>query len=172
MTRFFAWIILAVTVAWMASECTPPKPASTGFDTIAFGKIPVMAGGRLKPLDSVARNSMVIIRGKQTLRADNKTIEARDWLADVLFNPQVADKYPVFVINNPDVLGMFGWQQGDRKYFSFTELAPFLDKIEEQGTKMENIEAGQRTPYQTGIYNLRNALALYKQLKNLSLIHI
>ena len=44
------------------------------------------------------------------------------WLTDILFNAPVADQYPVFLIQNADVLGLFGWEQRDRKYFSFAEL--------------------------------------------------
>ena len=50
-----------------------------------------------------------------------------------VFNPPVADEYPVFVVQNSDVLGLLGWEQSDRKYFSFAEFAPFLRQIDEQG---------------------------------------
>ncbi|MEI8340108.1 MAG: cytochrome C assembly protein, partial [Verrucomicrobiota bacterium] len=134
MKRLFPWIVLILSLFWIISECRVPKPKPDAFDIVAFGKTPVLVGGRLKPLDTVALNSLVIIRGKQTLRTeDKKTLSAMRWLTDVLFNAPVADKYPVFVINNPDVLGSFGWEQGERKYFSFAELKPFLAKIEDQG---------------------------------------
>ena len=32
-----------------------------GFDHLAFGSLPVLLGGRIKPLDSVARNSLLLI---------------------------------------------------------------------------------------------------------------
>ena len=32
-----------------------------------FGRVPVLLNGRIKPLDTVARNSLLIIHGKQTL---------------------------------------------------------------------------------------------------------
>ncbi len=37
------------------------------------------------------------------------------------------------------VLGLFGWQQSDRKYFSFAEFAPFLKQIDEQGAQSEKL---------------------------------
>src|SRR5207247_4827694 len=85
---------------------------------------------------------------------------------DVLFNAPVADQYPVFVVQNADVLGLFGWEQSDRKYFSFAEFMPFLRQIDEQGGQSDKLEAVQRSAYQSGILNLRNGLALYQRLKN------
>ena len=167
MKRLTPWIGLLIGLLWLGSNSWPPKTAPGDFDLAAFGKTPVLVGGRQKPLDTVARTSLVIIHGKQTFRTDDgRTIEPMRWLADTLFNAPVADKCQAFVINNPDVLGMFGWPQGERKYFSFEELTPFLKKIDEEGQKAENIESGQRTHFQTAINNLRNALLLYQGLKN------
>ena len=167
MKRYLPWIAPVLAALWLASGWRAQKIAPGDFDTAAFGKIPVFVGGRVKPLDTVARNSLVIIHGKQTLRLkDGVTLDAMRWLSDTMFNNAVADSHPAFVINNPDVLGMFGWRQEERKYFSFAEVAPFLKKIDEQGEKAAGIESAQRTPFQTGVMNLRNALDLYERLKN------
>jgi ABC-type transport system involved in cytochrome c biogenesis permease subunit len=64
------------------------------------------------------------------------------------------------------VLGLFGWEQSDRKYFSFAEFTPFLRQIDEQGGQSDKLEAVERSAYQSAILNLRNGLALYQRLKN------
>ena len=167
MKRFAPWIALAVAALWIASNSRMPKPAPEGFDLVAFGKLPVLSDGRNKPFDTVARTSLLIIRGKQTLRLDDgRTLDARRWLADVVFNAPAADAYPSFAINNPEVLGLFGWEQNKRKYFSYAELHPFLEKIDTQGGQADAVEQAKRTPYQTAIFNLRNSLMLYQRLKN------
>src|SRR5437588_3869555 len=136
-------------------------------DHAKLGKLPVLVGGRAKPLDTVARNSLLIIHGKQELQLENgRSLNAIAWLTDVLFRAPVADQYPVFVVQNDEVLGLFGWEQSQRKYFSFAEFAPFLKQIEEQGDQADKLEAVQRSAYQSAILNLRNALVLYQRLKN------
>ena len=156
---------MALVLVSLASSWRMPKSSPDKFDFKKFGEIPVLATGRLKPLDTVARNALVILRGRQTLRLeDGETLSATRWLADVMFNSRVADTYPTFAINNPDVLGLFGWQQGDRKYFSHNELEPFLGNIDKEGQQAANIESAQRSPYQTAIYNLRQTLLVYQQL--------
>ena len=167
MKRFLPWIIFAVAAASIAGNWLPRKAANDDFDLSRLGEIPVLVGGRVKPLDTVARNSLLIIHGKQELRLEGgKRLSAMQWLTDVLFNAPVADQYPVFVVQNADVLGLFGWQQSDRKYFSFAEFTPFLKQIDEQATQSDKLEAVQRSAYQSAILNLRNGLSLYQRLKN------
>jgi len=167
MKRFFPAFIFAGALLWVASSWLPQKSASSQIDLAGFGKIPVLVGGRVKPLDTVARNSLLIIHGKQTVRlADGKQIGAMQWLTDLLFRAPVADECSAFVIQNAEVLGLFGWEQSDRKYFSFAELAPFLRQIGEQGDQSDKLQSVQRSAYQNAIVNLRNALVLYQRLKN------
>jgi ABC-type transport system involved in cytochrome c biogenesis permease subunit len=167
MKRFIPAIVFGFALLWIAASFRPPKSANENVDLAKFGKIPVLVGGRVKPLDTVARNSLLIIHGKQTLRlANEKQLSAMQWLSDTLFNGPISDQYPVFVIQNAEVLGLFGWEQSDRKYFSFAELTPFLKQIDEQGGQSEKLESVQRSAYQNAILNLRNALVLYQRLKN------
>ncbi len=167
MKRFFPAIVLVLAAFWIGASFVSAKKSHADLDLAGFGKIPVLVGGRVKPLDTVARNSLLIIRTKETLRLDNGLqISAIKWLADTLFNAPVADQYPAFVIQNADVLGLFGWQQRDRKYFSFAQLTPFLKQIDEQGEQAEKLQAVERSAYQSAILNLRNALVLYQRLKN------
>ena len=167
MKRFLPWIILAIATGSIALNWLPSKTAKDDFDLTTFGKLPVLVGGRVKPLDTVARNSLLIIHGKQELRLEGgKRLSAMQWLTDVLFNAPVADQYPLFIVQNADVLGLFGWQQGDRKYFSFAEFMPFLRQVDEQGAQSDKLETVQRSAYQSAILNLRNGLSLYQRLKN------
>jgi ABC-type transport system involved in cytochrome c biogenesis permease subunit len=46
---------------------TPASPNTVeSFDLESFSKIPVLRGGRVKPLDSVARNILLVLRNKRT----------------------------------------------------------------------------------------------------------
>ena len=166
MKRFFPAIVFSLAALWIAASLLPPKSGKEDVDLTEFGKIPVLVGGRVKPLDTVARNSLLIIRTKESLRLDDRQIPAIRWLADTLFNGRVADQYPAFVIQNAEVLGLFGWEQSDRKYFTFTELIPFLKQIDEQGEQADKLQPIERSAYQSASLNLRNGLVLYQRLKN------
>jgi ABC-type transport system involved in cytochrome c biogenesis, permease component len=167
MKRFFPALVFVFALLWVGSSWLPPKTATDDVDLVKLGKVPVLVGGRVKPLDTVARNSLLIIHGKQTVRlANERQITAMRWLTDTLFNASVADEYPAFVIQNAEVLGLFGWEQSDRKYFSFAELLPFLKQIDDQGEQSDKLQSVERSAYQNAVVNLRNALVLYQRLKN------
>ncbi len=167
MKRWFPYIVVTLAALFVAVAWIPKNPASGAPDLPTLGKVPVLVGGRVKPLDTVARNSLLIIHGKQELRlADGRRASAMQWLTEVLFDAPAADQQLAFVIQNPDVLGLFGWEQGERKYFSYTELSPFLKQIDEQGEQSEKLQSAERSAYQSSIINLRNALILYQRLKN------
>ena len=171
MKRFLPYLILLLAGLWLGVSWIVPKPKADDFDVGSFSSLPVLAGGRIKPLDTVARNSLLIMSGKQTLRLANskpmdKPMAASRWLADVLFNAPVADTYPAFAIANQEVLDLCGLPQADKRYCTFAELEPSLEKIEEEVRRASNIESAKRTPFQKAIHDLYNSLDLYLRLKN------
>ena len=161
MNRSIPYLILLVAVIWLGSLWVPKKSKADDFDVSTFSRLPVLTGGRIKPLDTVARNSLLIMGRKQTLRlASGESMSASRWLAEVWFNPQVADTYPTFYVANQEVLGLFGWPQADKRYCTFAELLPNLRKIEEEGSAAADKNSKERSPFQVAIYDLRNSLLL------------
>jgi ABC-type transport system involved in cytochrome c biogenesis permease subunit len=165
MTRKLApWVAGAVALAGAALMLLP-RPQVRGFEVDRFGRLPVLEGGRVKPVDSVARNSLLVIRGAQSFPHEGRTVSADEWLLDVLFRPDVADEQPVFQIDDPEVLGLLGLHQTSRR-FSFAMLAPHIAEIERQAQMAERVDAKQRDRFQAAVVNLYGRLYLYFRLKN------
>jgi ABC-type transport system involved in cytochrome c biogenesis permease subunit len=159
------WIAGGLALAG-ALACLLPPGMVRGFDLDGFARLPVLEGGRLKPIDSVARNSLLLIRSQQSFRHGGRTVGADEWLLDLMFRPRVADAQPVFVINDPDVLGLIGLRQTSDRYFPFTALAPYLDEIQRQAQAAHPIDSRQRTRFQAAIVNLFDRVYLYYRLRN------
>jgi len=160
-------ILSAVAILWIAIAFLPPSSRKDSMDLVEFGNLPVLSGGRIKPLDSIARTSLLIAHGKQELRMeDGSRVSAAQWITDLLLNPAVADDYPTFLIHNTEVLGLVGLEQSNRKHFSFNDLHPHLEEIERQGLLADKIESVHRSAFETAIFNLRNRLFLYQRIKN------
>ncbi len=159
------WVVGVVALGAAAAAMLPPGKAR-GFDVAAFGRLPVLEGGRVKPLDSIARNSLLMIRSQQSFRYEGRTLEADEWLLDVLFRPDVADAQPAFVINDPDVLGLIGLKQTSDRYFSFKTMAPHLEEIQRQAQAAEVVDAKQRSRFQGAVLNLFERVYLYYRLEN------
>jgi len=64
------WVVPAIVVALaallLAWQARPPRVESGVIDLEAFGRLPVAYKGRVKPLDSLARNSLRIISNKES----------------------------------------------------------------------------------------------------------
>jgi ABC-type transport system involved in cytochrome c biogenesis permease subunit len=168
MKRFVPWIISFVFVLWIAGKMIPPKPGP-GFDFARFSQLPVLVDGRVMPMDSLARISLSIIRGRQTYETvDGKQAPAVRWLVETLMVPEHADGLRVFHIENPEVLDLFGWSDRKEKdkFFTFTELASFRDEIQKQSELAEQTEPEVRNTFQREIIKLKDAMLLYLRLKN------
>ena len=101
MKRFIPILVLVAGLIFITGTLRAAEPAAT-FDLEAFGRLPVLVNGRLKPLDTVARNALLVMQGRQRVSDPvNSTPLAAsptEWLADVLFNPAKTDEL-YFVAN-------------------------------------------------------------------------
>jgi len=146
------------------------RPASyeSGFNIKDFATLPTLEGGRLKPLDSVARNSLLLLSRKQTYRTvEGERKSAIEWFMELTMNPEIADSRAVFYISNPEMLGLIGLGIKEAKeshfLFSIDDLRPQLAEIQDQG-RLANKEAQLRTAYERSLINLLNALDTYFRL--------
>lgn len=166
MKRHLPWIVTAAAALLVLFIAFAPA-GETGRHWREFGRLPVLVSGRIKPLDTVARTSLLALHDKQTLRVPGeRPLSAIEWLAGLCFLPARADQQPVFVINDPQVLGLFGWQQGSTRHFSFAQLAPRLDEVVRQAQLADQVEAPARSAFQRHILELYRQIDTYQRLKN------
>ena len=164
-TKFIPSLVAAFFGLYLISTVPLPTEKS-GFDLTTFGALPVLSGGRIKPMDTLARTSLLTMRGKQTIRDEKRTLSATEWLLDVLYRPEKADAYPVFQIDDPDVLGLMGMEQGSQRYFSFDSLKAHLALIDAQATQAEAVKSDQQDRFQRAIISLRQRMVLYQKLES------
>jgi ABC-type transport system involved in cytochrome c biogenesis permease subunit len=167
-------MINRATIPWIAAAlalggavvAAMPQGSSNGFDLDGFARLPVLEGGRVKPIDSVARNSLLVIRGKQSIAQAGIVIGPDEWLLDVMFRPQVAEDELIFNVDDPDVLGLLGRQQTSNRYLTFLDLAPHLGEIQKQGEAAHAIDSKKRSRFENAISNLYDRLVLYDRLSS------
>jgi ABC-type transport system involved in cytochrome c biogenesis permease subunit len=176
--KWFPPILMLAMALWFFGQLQSPRDRDFAFSE--FGKLPVVFNGRLKPLDSLARNSLLQIRQTQTLDLEpwkewyqkQKTISAIEWLANAMMNPQVADAWPVFRVDNPDLITFLKLpdknqaQQQDGEHYSWDQIAPSLDDFDKENERVEKIESASRNAYEHAVVKVHERLALYAQLKN------
>ncbi|MEI7732153.1 MAG: cytochrome c biogenesis protein CcsA [Verrucomicrobiota bacterium] len=165
-------ILTALFAVWLLASMRLPGPKN-GFDLTGFGQLPVLLNGRVQPLDSVARNSLLQIRAKQSVAWSDpgasklkppQTMSATEWLVEVLASPTMADTRPIFRIDSAEMQGMLNLSD-ERKHFSYQELKEKLEEIEKQARRVNDIDSTKRTPFEHQIMRLYNALMIYTRLK-------
>jgi len=172
MKKWTPWIIAAIFAAWFLSGFEAPK-AKNGFDIAGFGRLPVLLDGRIQPLDSVARNSLLSISGKSTVSVSNAPpLSATEWLLDTMTRPDVADGLKFFRIQHPDLEGLFGTQNAGLEYYSFNDMTNQLGQLQTQAMNLSASEDGKsdavklRTPFQRDLMHLVDSMVLFNRLKN------
>jgi len=163
--NFAAWIAGGLALVFALTMIRPPGQVR-GLDIDGFSRLPVLEGGRLKPLDSTARNALLVIRGQQSFRYQDRTVGSSEWILDVLFRPQVADLQPIFVIDDPGVLGLMNMKVAKDRYYSFRQILPFINEIQREAQAAQAIDAKLRTQYQGAVAHLFERVYLYHRLKN------
>src|SRR6516225_1516986 len=168
MKKFLPWIIALLIVAWIIAKMIQPKEPP-GFDTGGFGRLPILVNGRVMPIDTLARLSLLAMNRHGTcITSDGKNVPQARWLLDVFMKPEHADAAKVFEVTNPEVLGLFGWQDtgGKATNYSFNDFKPFLVEIEKQASLAARTEPEARNRFQREIMKLRDSLGFYIQLLN------
>jgi ABC-type transport system involved in cytochrome c biogenesis permease subunit len=167
MKKLIPWLISLALLTWVISRMLPPN-AVAGFDMAGFGQLPVLVGGRVMPMDTLARISLSVMNHHGTFTLDGRTQPASRWLLDVLMVPRRADAAQVFEVANPDILALFGQQDANGKpvSYSYNDCVPVLGEIGRQASLATQTEAQGRNAFQRGILKLRDALRIYLLLKN------
>ena len=168
MKKILPLILALLCTLWVIATLFPRTPASP-FDIADFGRLPVLADGRVKPLDTVARTTLLRIQGRQSVRSpDGRGVTPAEWLLDTVFNPAAAREYRVFQITNPEVLGLvqLATDDGDGgKRFSFAQLAPRFADIERQAQLADSTDVPQRNAFQRAVLELYGNLIEYQRLQ-------
>lgn len=116
-------ILVACTIASLAGvgEARAFEPATVR----AFESLAIQDGGRLKPLATYARFTLLRLSGRTTVPAGEETLSATEWLVDCLFRPQVAAGYKVFLVDDPEVMDALGLRRtAKRDRYSYNDLRP------------------------------------------------
>lgn len=168
MKKLIPLLVLVLGALYLASTLRPAAN-DTGFDFDTFGRLPVLKNGRIKPMDTVARTSLLMTQGRQrVVTPEGRALTPVEWLLDTLFRPELADTYKTFEVVHPDLLSLLGLtpEDGDgKKRFSIAQLSPKLEELQRQAELAQPVDAAVRTPFQKAVVALMQHIVHYQRLK-------
>ena len=138
-----------------------------GSDVVAndfrFTDIPIQEGGRIKPLDTFARNQALAFYGKRKIKHENLT--AIDWLLNLFTHPEKGLDQQIFNIRNPEVVNALEleWTNNFHKY-SYNEIFP---GVENQLTLIRSIfekKENDRDAFENQFAELYQNIMKYREI--------
>ena len=131
-------LVLLFCGVMILGKARTPSPSPGEMQIHEFGKLPVAYNGRVKPFDTLARNTLNLLSDKTALEVADpkragKTIKkpAIYWMLEFLADTPESHDLRVFRVENLDVLQILGLER--RKGFRYS-LAEVIDKKFELAT--------------------------------------
>ena len=161
-------VFVLLFVGYAGSKLRPPNDTKANMNLSEFGKLPVVYQGRVKPLDTLARNTLRIISDKEQFEdhlnfnpdVDRKPKKrpAIQWMMDVMAGSPEAGQHRVYRIDNPDVQTLLDLDP-KRKRFRYG-LDEFRDKIGDLEAQLRQMpeEDEERSLFQQKLVQLERRL--------------
>jgi len=165
--NFLAMLVALVLGALYQFMPLMAPPEAGRFDVESFSRLPALYSGRYKPIDSVARDSLLAINGKQSIREDGTKTDAATWLLEMAARPETATERKVFRIDHPGVLATLGLAHAQDKRFSFNEVVANGAEVQRQLDMAQRTPQGERNLFQRKLLSLGEQLGLFQSLSNM-----
>ncbi|MCC6672953.1 MAG: cytochrome c biogenesis protein CcsA [Planctomycetes bacterium] len=172
--------VLLVFGALLASTLTAQKPGDNyrRWDPEVVrmaADVPVQEGGRVKPLDTVARFLLLRLNGKRSLDLpggpdDKVTLQPTEWLLDVLFRPELARTFPHFLVQNSEVLDAIGVEhagKNKRDRYAWNDLSRSIEKLYRLHGQFGRIDQKKRTTVQEQVVRLAFVVHEFESMAHL-----
>lgn len=134
-----------------------------------FAQLPVLDEGRVKPYDTVARNTLQYFAQRQEapISEDGRQkIPASQWLLDLLSGKKEADGAYVFRVTNLELLQTLGLPTRKGFRYSWNEIDKNVEKLHKEVMATTEIEEKELSRYQRDLRKLWSQRMAYSELAN------
>ena len=140
-------------------------------DWSGAGEIPVMHEGRVKPLDTVARNTLQLLSNRtsvempETEQGPNGKISATQWLLAAMADSDWVGDAPVFRIDAREVLDLFDLTRRSGHRYTLNELQGGREALQKQIAKARELLPEERTFFQKKCAEINRKLMVYDVIR-------
>jgi ABC-type transport system involved in cytochrome c biogenesis permease subunit len=160
--RYLPWIVTGLAGLYLVAVMIPPQDAADQMHVHEFGKLPVLDHGRVKPIDTLARNSLMVISSRQTYRdAEGNEQPAIKWLLDVMTSDRGWEERTVFTIEDAELRSRIGLTARPGFRYSYADLGPSGEELRELGEEAAKIAHKLDTPFGRKLLDLAVQVARY-----------
>lgn len=162
----FTAVVVLLFGGWLASKARPATVKPGEMDVVGFGKLPLVFEGRIKPLDTLARNSLRVMSTKEQVKDGmGKDLPAIVWLLDVISGTKAGTKHEVFKIDNLELLDTLKLTRRKGGLYSMDEIEPRMEEFRKQIRLANEVATDEMSVYQRKVLELDRKLQLYFKLR-------
>ena len=151
------------------------QPGGDAAAWAAAGRLPALHEGRVKPLDTVARNtvqllgnrtSVVMPSGSDARLGDPQgRVSATQWLLGLMAGSEWAARAPVFRIDAQEVVDLFDLTRRQGHRYSYAELEPKRAVARQQLAKLRDLPREEQSFGQKKLMELEQKLMAYDLMR-------
>ena len=134
----------------------------SGFE---IGDIPLQDEGRIKPLDTFARNHLLAFYGKRSIK--ELDMGATDWIINLILNPENGRDQKIFNIRNPEVASSLFLDWTNEHKYSFNQITPGLSEQSSMLEMIDQKDASDRTVFEKQLYEISRNILRFEEISYL-----
>ncbi len=168
-SRVIPGTVVGVAALFLLLAMTAPATTAGKVSLEEFATLPVVADGRVKPIDTVARTALMSISKRGTF--DDKAGDrqpALRWLLDAMVSDLQqreegpAWSYKVFRVENLEVIALLALSHRPGSWrYSLTEIAPKWEALDREARRAKEIDPKQRNPFDQKVLELRHHIETF-----------
>src|SRR5438105_10356257 len=154
-------IVLLLSGICLAQNADMPAADSSSLDFSQWGLLAIQDGGRRKPVDTFARETLIKITGRSTYTSGAKTWQATDFILSMLLDTHDWKSEPMILVSLGELKQRLGLPEQERR-FSFTQLTalPELNALASQAHAARKAEK-PLTRLQSEVLSVTERLSLF-----------
>ncbi len=163
--RAIAWVCVGVTALYLTASAIPRTVVSV-YDLAKLGSLPVLDGGRMKPLETRADVLLRILNNTEEYKDESdKKRPAIEWYLKTMTglpgNPGPSAAYRIFRVENDRLIEMMKLERREGLRYSLTELQPQFDALEKAAEKADKTPAAERDLFSNKVLELNSHLRYF-----------
>ncbi len=179
--RHLPWFVVTAAAAYLVVVMMPPPQDERALHLYDWGTIAVQDGGRIKPIDTVARNQMMLISHRQRfVDTEDESHTATRFMLDVMTSlrdsKSKAQDYKVFRIENDQVLNVIGLEPRAGFRYSLNEIRDKrwqeLVKENDRALAIQEKDPKELTLFDQKVLELSSQIRAYEMMATLKDLHM
>ena len=169
--KLFPAMVVLLFAAYIGSKARLPHSPPSEMQIHEFGALPLAYQGRVKPYDTLARNSLQILSGRQEVGiwgedgASGDRLPAIRWLLDAISGAEAGNDHRVFRVENLDLLDTLDLEHRPGFWrYSLNEIQSKEGELDRQIALAEKTPDEDRTLFQNKVLQLASKRNFYMLL--------